>query len=250
MTFNAKDLVDASEKALNSETPKVKKLADKVIDVSEIVVDTVKTVLLPIVAINHYAQKAEAYFNKSFEEDMLSRTENIPSENIRSPKGNIARNAMNNLAYVLDQEYLKEMFLNLLAKSMDNREDDSLYPSFADTIDKLTQYNAELFIKFAMANLDYSPLKHKPPVYIISHEILIISESSREQMSIKKSILELWAQLGLIEISSRLDPVLDTIQDLSGNHVMSPIVGLKKNSSALDVTITDFGKEFIKTVMN
>ena len=219
-------------------------------DVGEIVVDTVKTLLLPIVAVNHYAQKAEAYFKNSFEKDMLTKTENIPPENIRLPKGNISRNAMNNLAMVLDQDRLKEMFLNLLAKSMDDRKDDALYPAFADTINKLTQESAGLFIKFAIANLDYSSLKDRSPTYINSLETLIISDNSKEKLPIKKSILELWENLGLININSKLDPIFDTIQDAGGSRLMSPIVGLQKNSSVLEVTITDFGKEFIKTVMD
>lgn len=244
------DIVEASEKALNSETPEIKKLAGKVVDVGEIVIDTVKTALLPIVAVNYYAKKAEVYFKDSFEKDILERTKNIPLENIRCPKGNISKNAMNNLAMVLDQERLKEMFLNLLAKSMDDREDDTLYPAFANTIDKLTQESARLFIKFSMENLDYSPLYHHSPYYISSIERLVINHSSNESIPIKKSILELWVNLGLIVMNERIEPIQDTIQDLGGNIRMSPLVGIKKNFSLFDVAITDFGKEFIKTVMD
>ena len=67
MGFSATDIIEASEKALNSETPEIKKLAGKVVDVGDIVIDTVKTVLLPIVAVNYYAKKAEVYFKGSFE---------------------------------------------------------------------------------------------------------------------------------------------------------------------------------------
>lgn len=250
MGFSATDIIEASEKALNSETPEIKKLAGKVIDVGDIVIDAVKTVLLPVVAVNYYAKKAEVYFKDSFEKDILERTKNIPFENIRLPKGNISKNAMNNLAMVLDQERLKEMFLNLLAKSMDDREDDTLYPAFANTIDKLTQESARLFIKFAMENLDYSSLDHHSPYYIYSIESLVINPSSKESILIKKSILELWVNLGLIVMNERIEPIQDTIQDLGGNIRMFPLVGIKKNFSLFDVAITDFGKEFIKTVMD
>ena len=106
MGFSATDIIEATEKALNSETPEIKEFTGKVVDVGNIVIDTVKTVLLPIVAVNYYAKKAEVYFKDSFEKDILERTKNIPTENIRLPKGNISKNAMNNLAMVLDQQNL------------------------------------------------------------------------------------------------------------------------------------------------
>ena len=85
---------------------------------------------------------------------------------------------------------------------------------------------------------------------IIRHWIIILNPSSEESILIKKSILELWVNLGLIVMNERIEPIQDTIQDLGGNIRMSPLVGIKKNFSLFDVAITDFGKEFIKTVMD
>ncbi len=71
-------------------------------------------------------------------EEMRFKYEKIPEENRIEPSSYIALKCANEINYSLDEEYLKEMFENILVSDMDDRKTDRVLPSYLEIIKQLT----------------------------------------------------------------------------------------------------------------
>ena len=141
MEIGVTDTVEGLEKGLESKHPEIQKATTTL-------VETFNTVLLPLVALNAGRKKIEQYFENVFEQEFNEKTKDIPLEHQKEPKHNIARAAINGIADTLDQPALKDAFLNTLAKSVDNQNDDSLYPAYLSIIQELGSQGLACFVQF------------------------------------------------------------------------------------------------------
>lgn len=82
---------------------------------------------------------------KSFKYDLQERTQNIPQECFQMPPLSIAGPTIEALRYTYDEVTLREMFLNLLASSMDSRKDSAIHPSYVNIISQMNSLDAILF---------------------------------------------------------------------------------------------------------
>lgn len=103
-----------------------------------VIPETVLTLLYPFRSLNLYAKY-------SLERTALllsKKLENIPPENIVSPEPHIAVPALQQLSYSIDNENLREMYSNLLAKSMNRERQNEVHPSFVEIIKQLSPEEA------------------------------------------------------------------------------------------------------------
>lgn len=77
------------------------------------------------------------------------RFEKIPEEQRRTPDPEIAVPLIQALTYTAQNDTLREMYLNLLANSMDTAMDKSVHPSFVDLIKQMNALDAKVFEKLA-----------------------------------------------------------------------------------------------------
>ena len=100
----------------------------------------VNIALLPVTGLIWGADK----FKDFLENDLTQKLKNIPEENICSPDPSIAGPALEALKFSGHKEQLKEMYANLLAKSLNKDTTDLTHPSYVEIIKQLTVEEAQL----------------------------------------------------------------------------------------------------------
>lgn len=105
---------------------------------------TINNALLPLAAVNFAFGKAHAYFTEKFQSDLAEKAATIPHDQVIEPKASIAGPALQGLASAHEEPDLKEMYLNLLACSMDGRVSTSAHPAFVEIIRQLDGEEAKL----------------------------------------------------------------------------------------------------------
>lgn len=90
------------------------------------------------------------YIEKMIEEGVQKRLEKIPETNRKTPEPEIAVPAIEALRYTAQNETLREMYLNLLGNSMDNRKNNIVHPSFVELIKHMNTLDAKLFDKISI----------------------------------------------------------------------------------------------------
>lgn len=131
----------------NSE--QAKEAAKNVGKTAVVVTEAINNFLLPLAAVNFAMRKAKDYFSGQFQEDLSRVTKNIPPENIVEPKASIAGPALQGLAFSHEEPDLKEMYLNLIASSMNQKVSDDVHPAFVEVIKQLSSSDAKLLRCFS-----------------------------------------------------------------------------------------------------
>lgn len=122
--------------------PQVKEAASNLGRTAVTLTKTINNVLVPLAAINFAFDKARAYYADRFPSDMAQKAQRIPIEHVVEPKASIAGPALQGLAFTHEEPDLKEMYLNLLATSMDGRSASTAHPAFVEIIKQLDAEDA------------------------------------------------------------------------------------------------------------
>jgi hypothetical protein len=86
---------------------------------------------------------------KVVEEGVIKRFEKIPEESRKTPDPEIAVPLIQALSYTAHNETLREMYLNLLANSMDKSKEKDVHPSFVELIKQMNSLDAKVFEKLS-----------------------------------------------------------------------------------------------------
>lgn len=116
---------------------------------------TINNALLPLAAVNFAFDKAKNYFSEKFEQDISEKAKNIPKDFLVEPRALIAGAALQGLAFAHEDASLREMFLNLLATSMDSRRSAHAHPAFVEIIKQLDSQEAVLLTEFLTSRKSY-----------------------------------------------------------------------------------------------
>lgn len=126
------------------ESPEAKLSAKNLGKSAVILTELVHNALLPLAAVNFGISRAKAYFQNEFQLDLAEKLTAVPPEQLVQPKVAIVGPAMQGLSFSLDEAELKEMYLCLLANSMNNAESNSVHPGYAEVIKQLTSIEADI----------------------------------------------------------------------------------------------------------
>ena len=85
------------------------------------------------------------YKFSQFQQDFIEKTKNIPEKNIVEPPLNIVGPTIEALKYTIDTEELREMYLNLLASSINIEKVENAHPGYVDIIRQMTSLDAHIF---------------------------------------------------------------------------------------------------------
>lgn len=102
----------------------------------------VNTALLPIAAINFGFAKARAYFNSQFEGDLDKFTSRIEPQSLQAPPAYVAGPVLRGLAWTHENPPLKDLYLALLARSMDTSAA-AVHPAYSEVVGQLSPEEAE-----------------------------------------------------------------------------------------------------------
>lgn len=190
---------------------------------------------------------------------LQKKLENVPSEQIVSPEAHIAVPAIQYISYCIDNDELRNMYANLLAKSMSSVVKDDVHPAFVEIIKQLCPDEAkimkELYKNYKIPTLSVRKEKSSyEGINIISNFSNIGYLAKCECPSEIIKYFDNLIRLGLIEkapYSSRLveeklykelikHPFIKGI--VSTIKLDDEFISIKYEKSYM--SITDFGKSF------
>lgn len=206
---NAKDGVSLVAEIFKAagDNPNVKEAANNLGQTAVTLTNTINNALLPLAAINFAFDKACAYFAGQFQQDLAEKAAAIPQEQIVEPKASIAGPALQGLAFTHEEASLKEMYLSLLATSMDGRVAAEAHPAFVEIIRQLSSEEAGL-IRDALQSPSAIPivevrLTGQQGWQVLATHLLNLTDSVTKQPTESPRIpamVDNWLRLGLVDV--------------------------------------------------
>lgn len=207
----AKDSISLVAEVMKAagDNPQVKEAASNLGQTAVTLTKTINNVLVPLAAINFAFDKARAYFSGKFQEEIAEKADAIPPEHIVEPKASIAGPTLQGLAFTHEEPNLKEMYLNLLATSMDGRTASYAHPAFVEIIKQLDSEDARLVRDVLQASVAIPivqiHLKKKSGGYNILLQHLLEMTDSETNLPVEKpeipAMIDNWIRLGLVEVA-------------------------------------------------
>lgn len=201
---NLPDLIKNASDAVQANLPETAKETDGAL--STVVGFFNNVVLYPL-------KKANISFKYKLEEfqaDLERKVIDVPNECLQKPPLMIAGPTLEALKYAYDEPELREMFENLLAASMDCRNNEKVRPSYVDTIRQLSPLDAKVLeiiahkrqiacvsIQFCIADSKQYYLYGMPDYFALEFTEL------GDQFAVSASIINLM-RLGIIDIVKRV----------------------------------------------
>lgn len=208
----AKDGVSLVAEVLKAagDNPQVKEAAGNLGQTAVTLTKTINNVLVPLAAINFAFDKARAYFSGKFQQDIAEKAQAIPPEHVVEPKASIAGPTLQGLAFTHEEPNLKEMYLNLLATSMDGRSASFAHPAFVEIIKQLDSEDARL-VRGALQSPSAIPivqihrkLKDNSGYNLLVQHLLNLKDSTTgvpvEDPQLP-AVIDNWIRLGLVEVA-------------------------------------------------
>ncbi|MGQ7944447.1 DUF4393 domain-containing protein [Flavobacterium sp. WC2509] len=109
---------------------------------------TVKALLSPLRGMLWGWERIEGYV----EESVKKRLDKIPEDKRKSPEPEIAVPLLQALTYTAHNETLREMYINLLANSMNADKENIVHPSFVELIKQMNSLDAKVFDELSKTN--------------------------------------------------------------------------------------------------
>ncbi len=222
------------------------------------VTKALNNVLLPLAALNNGFDRARAYFDKRFGEDVAEKTKQIPPEKLIEPKILIAGPIIQNLAFTLEDPPLKEMYLELLGKSMDERQQGKAHPAFVEIIRQITSEEAKELKAVLRANQIAIAIIHEArpgggSIYRYEHLLDWRDADDKPALNPKLPMMIVnWIRLGLIEVN--YDRWLSDDHHYEWMEHRPELITIKQRSPQDSITtqkgilsVTSFGKEFAES---
>ncbi len=200
-------------------------------------------------------------------QELQQKMQNVPKENIIQPPAYLAIPTLQKLIYT-DDEKLREMFVNLLATSMNKETTNKAHPSFVEIISQITPDEAKL-LKY-LSTQEVFPKVDVIHYYLEDNELEILCKNISlfgEEAFLKNPekthlYFENFKRLGLLEIFNSRGHLKHSYADESVYQKMLDQLKMefKEVIKILDTSkqelkfekgrfeITDFGKLFLETV--
>lgn len=102
-----------------------------------------------------YEKVEEAKYKcKEIDKKLEKKYSKIPDENKTMPRTCIIGPALDVLKYNLDEEHIKEIFVNILTNEMDTRNQSKVLPAYINIVNQLSKQDAEFLKLFKDNNCD------------------------------------------------------------------------------------------------
>jgi len=193
-----------------SNNPDTKEAAHEIGKSLHTLTKTINNALLPLAAINFGFEKAKEYFSTKFETDIEEKASKIPKERLIEPKPSVAGPALQGLAFSHDEQSLRDMYLNLLASSMDSQTSENTHPAFVEIIKQMDTNDAmvaSLYLKNDNNNAIIEIRKESSAddswVVLAQHILNLVDTTTHEPREFEKvsTVIDNLIRLGLITVS-------------------------------------------------
>ena len=205
------------------------------------------------------------YKLECFEDDLYKQAAQIPEQCQHEPNLMIAGPTLEALKYTYDEDKLREMYINLLASSMDSRKDADVHPSYVQIIQQMDSFDAVLF-KFLASQIGnikaINPnvgLKGTNKIYVNAMpEWYIMWDQTEDIFQLSASLVRL-SKLGLLELMFDRTAGKDGYDVLESSPLLldilhkyqmgNPTQELELRSTHSVIYVNDYGKHFAKTCL-
>jgi hypothetical protein len=213
---------------LAGEDPKAREAAAHLGDAAVTISKTINNALLPLAAANFAIEKARKSFADKFGDELSAKAASIPADQIVEPKASIAGPALQSLAFCFEEADLKEMYLNLLATSMEKRGASGAHPAFVEVIRQLSAEEAALLKSVLAGKADSIGIvrailktEGQEGYTVLQNHILRTvnpENGNLVSMSGLAAIVENWQRLGLIVVDHGIKLTSDTMYAWADDH--------------------------------
>ena len=145
------------------------------------------------------------YKLEMFEQDLKVKTDRIPLDRLIEPPLMIAGPTLEALKYTYDEKELREMYVNLLASSMNSDTVNKTHPAYVDTIKQMSPLDAVVFkeinkyIQIRCVLPNFSIVNTNKAIYPVPKYITFELEGLGNYEDLSVSLLNI-QRLGLIDI--------------------------------------------------
>lgn len=212
---------------------------------------------------NYLSEKQKIRYQakiKQFEKEIEAKMSNIPPENYKELNMQMTGIALENSKYCLESDELRNMFANLIAKSMDSRFSSITHPSFAEIIKQMSPLDAQNLTLFQEQRLPIVEYRLSMPdengkkagTYGVVQTNVFLSNNNVKDLVLQAESLSNLERLGLIHIN--YDEYF-TDENKYANFSNTYIYNYhKSHGNTLNIqkgnaTATPLGKSFIKVCL-
>lgn len=217
-------------------------------------------VLYPLKCLNMtFEQKAI-----QFERKVQEKYNNIPEQNRVECPVNILGPTLEGLKYNIDEEYMQELFANLLSASMDKTKQSSVHPKYVKIISEMNEIDARVFYHLTNKYIGYVKsgkvnitIKGTDKYYVSALPEWIIEDDIQDIdiFSVSKALIRLsnWGLLDLMYDRHAGASVLNNlyqkqeVQDIFNKYLLINS-NIKLEGTDCIININDEGKTFAKIV--
>lgn len=190
---------------------------------------------------------------------IAKKLENISADEIKAPEDYIAVPALQALSYSMDSKELRNMYANLLAKSMYTKTADEVHPAYVDIIRQLTPIDVNV-LEYIVSNENGIAFKkviiHNVLKDLFTPTIEIVTAIQFASPQIVSNSINNLSRLGLIEIGGELfdkkryedidnNPLSQKFYKNTTSYIKDPD-NEKLNFENKSMVITTLGKMFYK----
>ena len=207
----------------------------------------------------YFKIKESEYKIKEIDIKLAKKYEHIPDENKTEPRTNILGPAVDVLKYNLQEEHIKEMFVNLIGNDMDKTKQTRVLPSYIEIVKQLSKDDAEFLCylknKYSMQDIPLIRLK------LVNNDSTCFSYVSTdcicmhndEPTGISPIVLDNLIRLKLVEIpfdefianTSIYSEAFDKLKNSFEFHAFNQIPNKHLDYQSRMLKITNFGRNFI-----
>lgn len=227
----------------------------------ETVAKTVNVALAPVKGLIWGYEQLEGFVSTKVAEKL----KNTPEADIVTPKPNVAGPALESLRYAGHEDYLSDLYANLLAASMDTLTSASAHPSFVEILKQLTPDEAKLLKHFTHP-IPFPILRirreqtgaQKGGTDLIPYFSILGEQSGCENPNYTPAYLDNLSRLGLIQIPDIYKYTAPGVYNALENHptVLNLKASIEQQKDAeikithRGVVITQLGKQFISVCVS
>ncbi len=193
---------------------------------------------------------------------VADRLKNVPSENIVTPKPNVAGPALESLRYTGHESSLSDLYANLLAASMDKATASGAHPAFVEIIKQLTPDEAKIVglfafpIAFPLVTVRWEYKSATPEesggMDVLVNFSQIGNQAGVEFLNLTPTYIDNICRLGLAEIPSMFQYSGKGVYDPLENapEIINSKLNIEKNQKLRAVIerkglrVTELGKQF------
>ena len=195
---------------------------------------TVKALLSPIRGLLWGWEQIE----KVVEEGVMKKIEKVPEERRKSPEPEIAVPLIQALSYTAQNETLREMYINLLANSMDTAKEKVVHPSFVEIIKQMDSLDAKVFDKLSLTT-NYQKI-FNPRISVKGQSKFFTNATPEwymgwkidgyDEFDVSASFVRL-SKFGLIELMYDRTAGKDGYDEIKNNPFLMSVLGQYKQSN-------------------